>query len=143
MAATATIPWIFQFAKDQQMSSNADRDLGTCARFLGRAAANWPSISQKSMLKLTAQDFQENINSYTYLSLRSYKIFSRLQKVICRVAPTKLQPYASSHRSFGNFSIPSFSERRSTNPLLMVRLYREPSLDKIPGCVWPHILCTL
>jgi hypothetical protein len=47
VAATATIPWIFQFAKDQQVSSNADRDLGTCARFLGRAAATWPSISQK------------------------------------------------------------------------------------------------
>lgn len=47
VAATATIPWIFQFAKDQQVSSNADRDLGTCARFLARVAATWPSISQK------------------------------------------------------------------------------------------------
>lgn len=36
VAAMATIPWIFQFAKDQQVSSNADRDLSTCARFLGR-----------------------------------------------------------------------------------------------------------
>lgn len=47
VATLATIAWMFQFAKDRQVSANVDRDLGTCARFLSRAATSWPSISQK------------------------------------------------------------------------------------------------
>ncbi|KAJ5368409.1 uncharacterized protein N7496_008169 [Penicillium cataractarum] len=64
VAATATIPWIFQFAKDQQVSSNADRDLGTCARFLSRAATTWPSIPQKF-------DALRNLQSVAESDLRS------------------------------------------------------------------------
>lgn len=47
VAATATIPWIFQFASDTKVSKKATEDLGKCERFLSRMATTWPHISQK------------------------------------------------------------------------------------------------
>lgn len=52
VAATASIPWMFQFAKDMQVSSNADRDLGTCVRTLEQIATSWTSISHKVLFTL-------------------------------------------------------------------------------------------
>lgn len=47
VAATATIPWIFQFAKDRRVSLNAEKDMSTCARLLSQVSSNWPAISLK------------------------------------------------------------------------------------------------
>lgn len=47
VAAAATVPWLFQFAKDPQVAKRARDALDICEVFLGRIAATWPHISQK------------------------------------------------------------------------------------------------
>lgn len=47
VAATATIPWLFQFARDPKVSKKAYDDLGRCERFLSRISSTWPHISRK------------------------------------------------------------------------------------------------
>ncbi|CAM1502548.1 Fc.00g045320.m01.CDS01 [Cosmosporella sp. VM-42] len=50
VAATATIPWLFQFARDQTVSQSSKTNLDTCERFLSRLARLWPHIAQKLMV---------------------------------------------------------------------------------------------
>lgn len=46
VAATATIPWLFQFVSDDAISSRARQDFQTCERALGRISTHWPHIAQ-------------------------------------------------------------------------------------------------
>ncbi|KAF4962168.1 hypothetical protein FSARC_9742 [Fusarium sarcochroum] len=46
VAATATIPWLFQFVRDEAISSRARQDFETCERALSRISAYWPHIAQ-------------------------------------------------------------------------------------------------
>lgn len=47
IAATATVPWLFQFAKDPKVSERARLDLAVCLDVLSNMALTWPHISQK------------------------------------------------------------------------------------------------
>lgn len=46
VAATATVPWLFQFVRDDAISSRARRDFETCERALGRISTHWPHLAQ-------------------------------------------------------------------------------------------------
>ncbi|UPK96172.1 hypothetical protein LCI18_007107 [Fusarium solani-melongenae] len=46
VATTATVPWLFQFVRDDAISSRAKRDFETCERVLGRISTHWPHIAQ-------------------------------------------------------------------------------------------------
>lgn len=46
-AAVVTIPWVFQFAKDGNISKKAQEDIATCETFLSRLALTWPHIAHK------------------------------------------------------------------------------------------------
>ncbi|KIW23627.1 uncharacterized protein PV07_11813 [Cladophialophora immunda] len=47
VAATATIPLFFQFAKDQKVAQKAKQDLAKGDEYLSRMAGEWPHIAQK------------------------------------------------------------------------------------------------
>ncbi|KAJ3458906.1 hypothetical protein MRS44_013015 [Fusarium solani] len=47
VAAIATIPWLYQFAKDNKVSRKAVEDLDKCEMFLQRLSFTWPHISRK------------------------------------------------------------------------------------------------
>lgn len=47
VAATATIPWLFQFARDRSVSKNSKEDLQTCEKLLARLAKSWPQVARK------------------------------------------------------------------------------------------------
>ena len=47
VGAVATIPWIFQFAQDANVSKNANQDLETCRQFLERVSVVWPPACEK------------------------------------------------------------------------------------------------
>ncbi|KAF1738749.1 hypothetical protein CRV24_000677 [Beauveria bassiana] len=48
VAATATVVWLFQFARDPKVSERARNDYARGERFLERMARTWPHISHKS-----------------------------------------------------------------------------------------------
>lgn len=50
VAATAIIPWLFQFAQDQHIAERAREGLYLCQRFLERLSLRWPHISYKVRL---------------------------------------------------------------------------------------------
>ncbi|OQV05766.1 Fungal Zn2-Cys6 binuclear cluster domain-containing protein [Cladophialophora immunda] len=47
VAATATIPLFFQFAKDQKVAQKAKQDLAKGDEYLSRMSGEWPHIAQK------------------------------------------------------------------------------------------------
>lgn len=47
VAATATIPWFFQFAEDPNVWRKAEENLRICETLLGRMALMWPHIHRK------------------------------------------------------------------------------------------------
>ncbi|EEU38484.1 uncharacterized protein NECHADRAFT_55230, partial [Fusarium vanettenii 77-13-4] len=47
VAATAIIPWLFQFAQDQHIAEKAREGLYLCERFLERLSLRWPHIRYK------------------------------------------------------------------------------------------------
>lgn len=47
VAAAATIPWIFQFAKDSDVAHRAQQDVKTMEAHLRRTAEFWPHLSQQ------------------------------------------------------------------------------------------------
>lgn len=48
IAATVTVPWLFQFAKDPKVSGRAKSDISVCLEVLNNMALTWPHISQKA-----------------------------------------------------------------------------------------------
>lgn len=47
IAATATIPWFFQFAGDHKVSKKAEEDFRKCEGLLSRMSLTWPHIRRK------------------------------------------------------------------------------------------------
>lgn len=47
VAATATIPWFYQFAGDCEVAKKAGQDVHRCKALLGRLSIKWPHIQQK------------------------------------------------------------------------------------------------
>ncbi|KAL2430772.1 hypothetical protein ABEF95_013288 [Exophiala dermatitidis] len=47
VAATATIPLFFQFARDQKVAQRAKQDLAKCDDYLSRMSREWPHIAPK------------------------------------------------------------------------------------------------
>ncbi|WKT53899.1 Zn(2)-C6 fungal-type DNA-binding domain [Fusarium oxysporum f. sp. vasinfectum] len=47
VAAIATIPWIFQFARDSRVSTRAREDVAKCVALLERISLSWPHLSRK------------------------------------------------------------------------------------------------
>lgn len=70
VAATATIPWLFQFAQDQQIAARAREGLALCEKFLERLATRWPHIHYKLgvLRRLTPSDGScpENRSTVTF-----------------------------------------------------------------------------
>lgn len=55
VAATSTIPWIFQFSKDPKVSKRADEDIRTGVRLLNRISTTWSLISHKVYYLVTTK----------------------------------------------------------------------------------------
>lgn len=51
VAATATIPWLFQFSRDNAVSESSREDLQRCERLLSHLGAYWPQAAWKVRLR--------------------------------------------------------------------------------------------
>ncbi|KAB8208572.1 hypothetical protein BDV34DRAFT_189838 [Aspergillus parasiticus] len=90
VAATATIPWIFQFARDPKVSKKAYDDLGRCERFLSRISSTWPHISRKleilQHLQYVAKEkLQEISGGSTMISFQPQMFWELLDPSVCQV----------------------------------------------------------
>lgn len=72
VATTATVPWLFQFVRDDAISSRAKRDFETCERCLGRISTHWPHIAQMVQTRLCPRaDLIQAYRTLQYQTLRS------------------------------------------------------------------------
>ncbi|KAJ1717842.1 hypothetical protein NYO67_196 [Aspergillus flavus] len=90
VAATATIPWLFQFARDPKVSKKAHDDLGRCERFLSRISSTWPHISRKleilQHLQYVAKEkLQEVPRGSTMISFQPQMFWELLDAKVCQV----------------------------------------------------------
>lgn len=58
VAATATVPWLFQFARDQRVARRAKRDVATCERLLSQMSNIWTQFIDKVSLTNMPMDVQ-------------------------------------------------------------------------------------
>ncbi|KAL6922450.1 hypothetical protein FSST1_006476 [Fusarium sambucinum] len=65
VAATATIPWLFQFARDRNISSKAKEDIREYDEALGHFSERWPHIARKKMKR----DILRYLQSFTQRGL--------------------------------------------------------------------------
>ncbi|KAM3473398.1 hypothetical protein MY5147_004799 [Beauveria neobassiana] len=56
VAATATVVWLFQFARDPKVSERARNDYAMGEKFLERMARTWPHISHKALAEGNHQE---------------------------------------------------------------------------------------
>lgn len=47
VAATASIAWLFQFARDPEMARRSQQDLQLCTRLLQAVSSRWPHLAEK------------------------------------------------------------------------------------------------
>lgn len=47
VGTVATIPWLFQYSMDGNVSHRAERNLGHCESFLHKLSSTWPHLSRK------------------------------------------------------------------------------------------------
>ncbi|KAE8416583.1 hypothetical protein BDV36DRAFT_310045 [Aspergillus pseudocaelatus] len=90
VAATATIPWLFQFARDTKVSKKAYDDLGRCERFLSRISSTWPHISRKleilQHLQYIAKEKLQNApGGSTMISFQPHMFWELLDPKVCQV----------------------------------------------------------
>ncbi|WKT48243.1 hypothetical protein QSH57_013148 [Fusarium oxysporum f. sp. vasinfectum] len=76
MAGTATVSWLFQFSKDQEIAQKAQNNLSKCEEFLCQVAQTWPHISQKidALRKLQAlarENYRQCSSQGTTISFQS------------------------------------------------------------------------
>ncbi|KAF2156375.1 hypothetical protein K461DRAFT_275486 [Myriangium duriaei CBS 260.36] len=63
VAAVATVCWMFQFAQDTGVATQAKKDLEVCDQFLARLSSIWPHIAQKQKLLRELEVKVENSRS--------------------------------------------------------------------------------
>ncbi|KAE8375415.1 hypothetical protein BDV26DRAFT_14948 [Aspergillus bertholletiae] len=90
VAATATIPWIFQFARDPRVSKKAYDDIGRCERFLNRLSYTWPHISRKleilQRLQYVAKEkLREAPGGSTMISFQPQMFWELLDPKVCQL----------------------------------------------------------
>ncbi|KAB8255651.1 hypothetical protein BDV32DRAFT_154063 [Aspergillus pseudonomiae] len=90
VAATATIPWLFQFARDPKVSKRACDDLGRCERFLSRISLTWPHITHKleilQRLQYVAKEkLQEVPGGSIMISFQPQMLWELLDPKVCQV----------------------------------------------------------
>ncbi|KAE8130929.1 hypothetical protein BDV38DRAFT_290947 [Aspergillus pseudotamarii] len=91
VAATATIPWLFQFARDPKVSKKAYDDLGKCERFLSRISSTWPHISRKvcfpaePWLRTSHSSKSSNTCNITMISFQPQMFWELLDPKVCQV----------------------------------------------------------
>ncbi|KAM6522927.1 hypothetical protein FALCPG4_012539 [Fusarium falciforme] len=104
VAAIATIPWLYQFAKDNKVSRKAVEDLDKCEMFLQRLSFTWPHISRKldglRKLKLFIADKQQDVpGKATKITVPSGMLWELLDPSICDATLSGSQPPALSEAS--------------------------------------------
>ncbi|KAI5458619.1 hypothetical protein BGZ63DRAFT_474273 [Mariannaea sp. PMI_226] len=67
VAATATIPWLFQFARDDEVATKAKENLKNFEIVLAQLSSQWPHIAHKlrilQKLQLAVQDRQQDVGT--------------------------------------------------------------------------------
>ncbi|RSL57239.1 hypothetical protein CEP53_006536 [Fusarium sp. AF-6] len=104
VAATSTIPWLYQFAKDIKVSQKAVEDLDKCEMFLQRLSFTWPHISRKldslKKLRSLAADKQQDVpGKATKITFPSGMLWELLDPSICDATLSSSQPSAPSEAS--------------------------------------------
>ncbi|PWY93101.1 hypothetical protein BO94DRAFT_359431 [Aspergillus sclerotioniger CBS 115572] len=88
VAATATISWIFQFAKDKKIADNAREHLAVAETLLTRMATTWPHISHKLQTLLSLQSTTTTLPTLlTTISFQPTVFWDLLDPEICPTQP--------------------------------------------------------
>lgn len=64
VAAVATVPWIFQFARDRKVAERAKEDVAICERLLSRLAKSWPQAADKLRTLRRLKSLDQNQQTY-------------------------------------------------------------------------------
>lgn len=107
VAATATIPWLFQFASDLTVAQTAKEDLAWCKTFLKHMSLTWPHISQKVISSFLYR--QSVVSSRRLHSSKSCKISRQSLMNIRQTLASGVFRLLSSLPYSGPFSIPRSS----------------------------------
>ncbi|KAF7591893.1 hypothetical protein BBP40_000940 [Aspergillus hancockii] len=136
VAATATIPWLFQFARDHKVSKKAYEDLGRCERFLSRISNLWPHISRKleilQRLQSVARDKLQNIpGGSTMISFQPQMFWELLDPKICQMVQGDYVPYGM---NFPTGNVPDARLRVTTHfvhPLVEDQEEQPPPINNV------------
>ncbi|KAK5379271.1 hypothetical protein LTR20_009927 [Exophiala xenobiotica] len=99
VAGTATVLWVFQFARDAEVSRKAKQDLDSCARFMERLSIDWPHIAQKVSLLHDLQarvqtSRNESNGESTIVTFQPSVLLALLDPSVSGMAPVDSHPTA-------------------------------------------------
>ncbi|UPL01091.1 hypothetical protein LCI18_012025 [Fusarium solani-melongenae] len=124
VAATATIPWLFQFARDETISNKAKDDFREYDEALGRFSEKWPHIARKRHILRYLQSFTRQRLSEMAGDGATVKFPPQLVWEL--LIPRPLNGVFGDHGGFNPTSLPSLS---GDETLQIITSYVHPSQE--------------
>ncbi|KAL6362267.1 hypothetical protein LRP88_04345 [Fusarium phalaenopsidis] len=122
IGAAATVPWLFQFAKDPKVAQRAQEALVTCQTLLSRIVLMWPHVSQKlAILKrlelLANENRQEMANKDEIVSFKSAWFWELLDPTIGQHGEDSTPDLAYDHRRGSDHDTTMYCRTQFVDPL--------------------------